>query len=112
MPFLTLPELAIAFPNIDPVIFEVGPLAIRWYSLGYIVGIVFGWWYAKKMIRTERLWGGRAPMNEVDMDDFVFWATIGIVLGRTHWLCALLWHGTIPCQSSLYLWHHGKTVSP
>lgn len=78
---ITLPQLAIAFPDIDPVIFQVGPLAVRWYSLSYIMGIVLGWWYAKAIIRNERLWGGRAPMTEVDMDDFLLWATIGTVLG-------------------------------
>ncbi|MDZ7822734.1 MAG: prolipoprotein diacylglyceryl transferase [Ahrensia sp.] len=78
---LALPQLAIAFPNLDPVLFQIGPLAIRWYSLAYIVGIVFGWWYAKQIIRNKRLWGGNAPMSEVDLDDFLLWATVGIVLG-------------------------------
>ena len=51
--------LAIAFPAIDPVLVQIGPLAIRWYALGYIVGILFGWWYARRSSRNQRLWGGK-----------------------------------------------------
>lgn len=77
----SLPELAIAFPNIDPVIFQLGPVAIRWYSLAYIVGIVLGWLYARRIVRTERLWGRPAPVTVAELDDFLLWATIGIVVG-------------------------------
>lgn len=80
LPF-ALPQLAIAFPNIDPVIFQIGPLALRWYSLAYIVGIVFGWWYARQLVSNQKLWNGRSPITVLDMDDFVFWATIGVILG-------------------------------
>lgn len=82
MPSFSLPQLAIAFPNIDPVIFQLGPVAIRWYSLAYIVGIVLGWLYARRLVRNDRLWGGRiAPVTVADLDDFLLWATIGIVVG-------------------------------
>ena len=50
---------AIPFPAIDPVLIEVGPLAIRWYALAYIVGIFLGWWYAKTPGRATRRSGGR-----------------------------------------------------
>ncbi len=73
---------ALPFPAIDPVLIEIGPLAIRWYALAYIVGIFFGWWYAKTLVRNRRLWGaGGAPMTTTDLDDFVIWAAFGIVLG-------------------------------
>lgn len=78
---IALPQLAIAFPNIDPVLIAVGPLAIRWYSLSYIVGILLGWWYARKLVSNTSLWGARAPISELDLDDFMLWATIGTVLG-------------------------------
>ena len=38
--------LALPFPEIDPVAFEIGPLAVRWYALAYIVGLILGWRYA------------------------------------------------------------------
>jgi len=70
------------FPAIDPVLIEVGPLAIRWYALAYIVGILFGWWYAKRLVANQRLWGpAGAPMQPIDIDDFVVWATLGIIVG-------------------------------
>ena len=79
---LTLPQLAIAFPNIDPVIVQIGPLAIRWYSMAYIAGILLGWLYARRLVSNQRLWGGRAaPLTAADLDDFLLWATIGIVAG-------------------------------
>jgi phosphatidylglycerol:prolipoprotein diacylglycerol transferase len=56
-------------------------LAIRWYALAYICGILLGWAYARTMIRNEALWGGPAPLTLADFDDFVLWVTLGIILG-------------------------------
>src|SRR6266567_3728533 len=53
-----MPFLAITFPAIDPVAISIGPLAIRWYALAYISGIVLGWIYARGLIRNEKLWEG------------------------------------------------------
>ena len=69
------------FPAIDPVLFSIGPLAVRWYALAYIVGIIAGWFYARTLIASKRLWGGTAPLTIVDFDDFVIWITLGIILG-------------------------------
>ena len=68
--------LAIAFPVIDPVAIELGPLVIRWYSLAYVVGIMLGWRY---MLRLA----GRPPqlIQRLDIDDFILWATLGVILG-------------------------------
>jgi phosphatidylglycerol:prolipoprotein diacylglycerol transferase len=76
---LVLPVLP--FPAINPVLISIGPLAVRWYALAYIVGIVTGWLYARAIIRSERLWGGPAPLTVLDFDDFVIWITLGIILG-------------------------------
>jgi phosphatidylglycerol:prolipoprotein diacylglycerol transferase len=73
--------LAIAFPVFDPVAIAIGPFAIRWYALAYIGGIVLGWIYARRIIRNERLWGGKAPFTVTDFDDFILWVTLGIILG-------------------------------
>lgn len=70
------------FPNIDPVIVHIGPLAVHWYGLGYVVGILFGWWYAKRLVSNPALWpNGRSPIKAADIDDLVVWAALGIVLG-------------------------------
>ena len=68
--------LALPYPAIDPIIFQVGPLAIRWYSLAYIGGLLFAWRY---MLRLA----ARSPdvASHEDIDDFLIWATLGIVLG-------------------------------
>jgi phosphatidylglycerol:prolipoprotein diacylglycerol transferase len=76
-----MPIAIIPFPNINPVLFSIGPFAIRWYALAYIVGILLGWVYARRLIRNERNWGGPAPLTVTDFDDFVLWVTFGIILG-------------------------------
>jgi phosphatidylglycerol---prolipoprotein diacylglyceryl transferase len=70
------------FPAIDPVLISIGPLSIRWYALAYIVGILFGWWYARRLAANNRLWGATgSPIRPLDIDDLVVWATIGIIVG-------------------------------
>jgi phosphatidylglycerol:prolipoprotein diacylglycerol transferase len=76
-----MPLSALPFPNFDPVLVTIGPLAIRWYALAYIIGILLGWLYARALIRNERNWGGPAPLTVVDFDDFILWVTLGIILG-------------------------------
>ncbi len=67
---------ALPFPMIDPVLVQIGPLAIRWYALAYIAGIVLGW---RLLRRLARLTPAVATPQQVD--DVVTWATLGIVLG-------------------------------
>jgi phosphatidylglycerol:prolipoprotein diacylglycerol transferase len=76
---LVLP--VIPFPAINPTLISIGPLAIRWYALAYIVGIIAGWLYARAIIANERLWGGPAPLTVIDFDDFIVWVTLGVILG-------------------------------
>jgi phosphatidylglycerol---prolipoprotein diacylglyceryl transferase len=66
----------------DPIVFEIGPFfgigpfAIRWYALAYIVSLLIGWryclWHAK---RTPRL------VSRDQLDDFFIWAILGVILG-------------------------------
>lgn len=67
---------ALPFPAIDPIAIELGPLAIRWYALAYLTGLLGGWWYLRFLAR--RTPGGP---NDVQVDDFLVWATLGVVLG-------------------------------
>jgi phosphatidylglycerol:prolipoprotein diacylglycerol transferase len=72
----------IPFPEIDPVAFAIGPLAIHWYGLAYVAGILIGWYYARRLVLNERLWrNGQAPMTIAHLDDFIVWIALGIVLG-------------------------------
>jgi phosphatidylglycerol:prolipoprotein diacylglycerol transferase len=73
---------ALPFPAIDPVLIEIGPFAIHWYALAYIAGIFVGWWYAKRLAGNARLWApANPPMTPADIDDFVVWGALGIILG-------------------------------
>jgi phosphatidylglycerol:prolipoprotein diacylglycerol transferase len=76
-----MPFLLIDFPVFNPVAVQLGPFAIRWYALAYITGIVLGWLYARALLKSERLWGGQAPISLPQLDDFILWVTIGIILG-------------------------------
>ena len=73
--------LTITFPLFDPVAISFGWIVIRWYALAYIGGIVLGWMYARSLVKKERLWGGPAPITLVQLDDFILWVTIGIIVG-------------------------------
>jgi phosphatidylglycerol:prolipoprotein diacylglycerol transferase len=81
--FSPLASLSIMpFPNIDPIAFSIGPISIHWYGIAYVVGILLGWYYARKLSMTDRLWpGGKSPVTPVHLDDFIIWAAAGIVLG-------------------------------
>lgn len=76
MPFLALP-----FPVIDPIALEVGPIIIRWYALAYVVGILLGWWLARRYVANAGLWGAVNRPTEAEIDDFILWVTLGIIVG-------------------------------
>ncbi len=76
---LVLPILT--YPKINPVLISIGPFSVRWYALAYIAGILAGWYYARIIIASKRLWGGPAPFTVTDFDDFIIWITLGIILG-------------------------------
>ena len=68
--------LAIPFPDFDPIAVAIGPFAIRWYALAYIAGLLIGWRYCLLLAdRPPRL------VRRSDVDDFLVWATLGVVLG-------------------------------
>jgi phosphatidylglycerol:prolipoprotein diacylglycerol transferase len=62
--------------GLDPVALDLGWFQLRWYSLGYLAGIVLGWWYLLRLIRQPG-----APMARRHGDDMVFYATLGVILG-------------------------------
>lgn len=82
MIFTQFPALVLPFPMIDPILLQVGPLAVRWYGLAYVTGILLGWWYARRLVANPAIWSGKtAPFKQIDLDDFLVWAALGIVLG-------------------------------
>jgi phosphatidylglycerol---prolipoprotein diacylglyceryl transferase len=74
--------LAIAFPNIDPVAFQIGPVAVKWYGLSYMAGLLLGWMYVRHLIATPGIWaGGHAPFDQAKVDDLLLYMTVGVILG-------------------------------
>ena len=64
------------FPQFDPVLLHLGPLAIRWYALAYIAGLLLGWRLVRRLVlRTP------AVATAEQVDDFLSWAVFGVVLG-------------------------------
>jgi len=68
--------LTLTYPAIDPVLLQIGPFAIRWYALSYIAGILLAWQYMVWLSRKSP-----AGITRAHIDDFVVWATLGVVLG-------------------------------
>jgi phosphatidylglycerol---prolipoprotein diacylglyceryl transferase len=66
----------IAHPNIDPIAFSIGPLAVRWYGLMYLAGFAIGWW-----LGARRIARGQAPITRAQFDDLLFLVVLGVILG-------------------------------
>lgn len=64
------------YPTISPIMFAIGPLAIRWYSMAYLVGIVAGWWLINRNVRKYEL-----GLTKQNVEDLIFYLTLGIIVG-------------------------------
>jgi phosphatidylglycerol---prolipoprotein diacylglyceryl transferase len=77
----------IPYPQIDPVLLHIwGPVAIRWYALAYIAGLLIGWWVFARMLAQVNLWknppfNGKPPATSEQAGDLFVWATMGVLLG-------------------------------
>lgn len=67
----------LAYPDIDPVAIALGPVKIHWYGLTYIAGLAFAWWLARRRAVTQP----HSPLHRDQVDDLIFYAAVGIVLG-------------------------------
>lgn len=92
--------------HLSPVLLHIGPFQIRWYSLAYIAGILVGWWYLTKLIDQPG-----APMARRHADDFIFYATLGIILGGR--LAYVIFYDPIPMLTHpiqiIKLWDGGMS---
>ena len=66
----------LAYPEIDPVALELGPLQIHWYGLAYVAGLSFAWWFGLQRTRQSD-----APVQAGQVEDLIFYAAIGVILG-------------------------------
>ena len=100
------------FPDFNPTLLQLGPLAIRWYALAYIAGILLGWRYARSLLENRGLWGdARPPMDRMTLDDLVLWITLGIIIGgRVGYVVfyepAVIWRSPLEI---FQVWHGGMS---
>lgn len=75
----------IPFPQISPEIFTINlfgfELALRWYALAYLVGLLIGWRIMVGLMRRPALWGDGAPMRPEQVEELLTWVILGVVLG-------------------------------
>ncbi len=94
-------EAVLPFPNIDPVLIHIyGPISIRWYALSYIAGLLLGWSYVVRLLRTPKLWAGKPFMGKIpatpdDIGDLFVWVTLGVIVGGR--LGYVLLYGILYC---------------
>jgi phosphatidylglycerol:prolipoprotein diacylglycerol transferase len=98
--------LTLAFPNIDPIAIQIGPLAVRWYALAYIAGIVLGWRYAIHLAARPPVF-----LTREAVDDFIVWVTLGIILGGRlgYVLFYKPGHYLFHPHEALFLWQGGMS---
>ena len=68
--------LLIPYPEIDPILVQLGPFAIRWYALAYIAGLVIGWQVMRRVCAEPP-----KVLTPLKIDDFLLWAALGVILG-------------------------------
>src|ERR1700716_333935 len=103
-----MPLFAIPFPAIDPVAIAVGPFVVRWYALAYLAGLLRGWRFCLILAA-----GPPRLVERREIDDFLVWATLGVVLGGRIGYVLFYQPGYYlqhPLEA-LYLWHGGVAVS-
>jgi phosphatidylglycerol:prolipoprotein diacylglycerol transferase len=102
----------VQFPDFNPTLLQLGPIAIRWYALAYIAGILLGWRYARALLENRGLWGdARPPLDLPALDDLVLWITVGIIGGgRLGYVVfyepAVIWRSPLEI---LQVWHGGMS---
>ena len=76
---------AITFPDISPEIFAIDlfgfDFALRWYAMGYIVGIMLGWQLLKAALKRDAIWQGGAPMPVAKLEDLLTYIVMGVIAG-------------------------------
>ncbi|MCP4781549.1 MAG: prolipoprotein diacylglyceryl transferase [Hyphomicrobium sp.] len=73
---------AIPFPDMDPVAVQIGPIAIKWYGLAYLTGLLLGWLYIRRLLSQTKLWADdRPPFLPQKVDDLLIYMVAGVLIG-------------------------------
>jgi phosphatidylglycerol:prolipoprotein diacylglycerol transferase len=104
---MIFPLAVIPFPSIDPVLFRVGPIAIRWYGQAYLAGFLTAYLMLRAMVRSKAL-----RITTSELSDLLNWLVIGVMAGgRTGWW--IFYHrreGSVePWYEPLAIWHGGMS---
>lgn len=96
----------LTYPHIDPVALHLGPIRIHWYGIMYLVAFAAGWWLARRRAaQPGSTWNAR------DVDDFVFHAMLGAILGGR--VGYVLFYGTALWHADLWyplkIWQGGMS---
>ena len=75
------PLFVLPYPQIDPVLVNLGPLPIRWYALAYIAGLVLGWLLARRYVMQDALWGAQQHPTLASLDDLLVYCALGVIIG-------------------------------
>ncbi|MGC9324614.1 MAG: prolipoprotein diacylglyceryl transferase [Desulfomonilia bacterium] len=70
------------YPDIDPVLIHIGPFAVRWYGLMYIIGFVIAYFVMRRISRIRNL-----DMSRSDIEDFIAYSVLGLVVGARLGYC-------------------------
>ena len=68
--------MGLIFPDINPVAIQIGPLAIHWYALAYVTGLIVGWQYVRRVVQARGL-----DLSVEMVDDLLLWIMLGVILG-------------------------------
>lgn len=96
---------AIDFPPIDPVLFRLGPLAVRWYGIAYLLGFLLAYLALTRLVRR-----GDLRLSRERLSDLLAWLIAGVLLGgRLGWW--LFYHrgGPEPWYEPFAVWHGGMS---
>jgi phosphatidylglycerol---prolipoprotein diacylglyceryl transferase len=102
----------LTYPHIDPIaisigpFFGIGPLRVHWYGIMYLIGFVGGWWVARsRALRAGSTW------SMLDVDDLIFYAAIGVIVGgRVGW-CVVYGRDVIAADwmNAFHIWDGGMS---
>ncbi|MCF6208263.1 MAG: prolipoprotein diacylglyceryl transferase [Ghiorsea sp.] len=87
----------LTYPQFDPVIFHLGPLAVRWYGLMYLGGFLFASFWISRMSRGRGL-----DLNKDRLSDLLFYAVLGVILGGRL--------GYVVFYNAPYFWQHPQKI--
>lgn len=103
-----IPLSLITYPQIDPIMFQIGPIKIRWYGMAYLVGFILAYFVLGQLVKRNVL-----RISKDALGDLIGWLALGVVLGgRTGWW--IFYHKADPTliekwYEPLAIWHGGMS---